>query len=87
MSWIARSLPSLERQLLRKAMGAHAAASRRCADCGRTPLVGEQIYIYEGGRMACELCKPLRREEPARSELVHGPEHGHAVRVRVHVAA
>jgi hypothetical protein len=36
--------------------------------------------------MRCELCRPLRREEPVRSELVHGPEHGHCV-VRVTRAA
>jgi hypothetical protein len=77
-----RRPPTLERELLRKGVGARAAASRRCADCHRTPLVGESVYVYEGGRLACELCKPLRREEPVRCELVHGPEHGHAVRVR-----
>ncbi len=77
-----RPAPSLERELLRKGVGARSAASRRCYDCQRTPLVGERVYLYEGGRLACELCKPLRREEPARWELVRGPEHGNAVRLR-----
>jgi hypothetical protein len=83
MAAVDRFTPSLERLLLRRGVGARSAASRRCWDCGRTPLVGERLYLYEGGRLACELCKPLRREEPARWELVHGPEYGHAVRVRV----
>lgn len=82
MPLVARRLPSLERELLRKGVGARAAAYRRCDDCGRAPLVGERLYAYEGGRLACELCKPLRREEPVRWELVHGPEHGNAVRIR-----
>lgn len=83
----AHRLPSLERELLRKGVGARAAASRRCADCGRAPLVGERLYTYAGGRLACELCMPLRKEEPASWELVHGPEHGNAVRIRAASAA
>jgi hypothetical protein len=78
--------PSLERELLRKGVGMRARSGHRCADCGRTPLVGERVHHYEGGPMRCELCRPLRREEPVRSELVHGPEHGHCV-VRVTRAA
>ena len=87
MSITARRLPSLERELLRKGVGDRAAACPRCADCGRAPLVGERLYQYEGGRLACELCKPLRKEEPVRWELVHGPEHGNAVRIRASAAA
>lgn len=87
MATAERSLPSLERELLRKGVGARSAASRRCGDCQRTPLVGERVYVYQGGRLACELCKAMRKEEPAGWELVHGPEHGHAVRVRVRAAA
>ena len=84
---VARRLQTLERELLRKGVGARAAACPRCADCGRTPLVGERIYSYEGGRLACELCKPLRRQDPVRSDLVHGPEHGNAVRIRASTPA
>jgi hypothetical protein len=79
--------PSLERVLLRKGVGDRVAASRRCADCGRTPLTGERTYHYEDGRLRCELCKPLRRDEPIGSERVHGPEFGHAVRITVRAAA
>jgi hypothetical protein len=80
------SLPSLELELLRKGVGDRTRAGRRCADCRRTPLIGERLYHYEGGRLRCELCRPLRREAPVRSEIVHGPEHGHGV-VRITRAA
>jgi hypothetical protein len=75
--------PELERELLRRGVGHRARSGDRCADCGRAPLIGERVYHYEGGPMRCELCRPMRKEQPARSELVHGPEHGNnVVRVR-----
>jgi len=86
MPLLSRTHPSLERALLRKGVGARNAAARRCRDCGRAPLVGEHLYTYENGRVACELCKAMRREEPVASELVHGPEHGNAVRIAVRAA-
>jgi hypothetical protein len=73
--------PSLERELLRKGVGDRTRAGRRCADCRRTPLVGERVHRYDDGRMRCELCRPLRHEEPIDSELVLGSEHDHAVRI------
>ena len=73
--------PRLELALLRKSVGALAARRERCVHCHRTPLVGERVYLY-GQRLVCELCRPLRREAPERSELVHSPEHKRAVRVR-----
>ena len=73
--------PSLERELLRKGVGDRVRASPRCADCRRTPLVGERIHRYDDGRLRCELCRPLRHEEPIDSELVLGAEHGSAVRI------
>ena len=84
MTILDRLAPVLERELLRKGAGADADAdaSRGCRDCRRTPLVGERIYVYEGGRLACELCQPLRNEEPLGSELVHGPAYGQVVRLR-----
>jgi hypothetical protein len=33
-------------------------------------------------RLVCELCRPLRREPPQRSELVHSAESAGSVRVR-----
>lgn len=75
------SLDSLERGLLRKGVGERDAGARRCHDCNRTPLIGERVYLYGSDRVACELCMPLRGDEPQSWELVHGPAHGHAVRV------
>ncbi len=79
--------PSLELELLRRGMGDRTRAELRCADCRRTPLIGEHVYHYENGKLRCELCRPLRRQEPVRSELVHGPEHGHCVVRITRVAA
>jgi hypothetical protein len=47
--------------------------------CHRTPLIGEVVHIY-GERLVCELCRPLHRERPGRSETVRSPEHDRAVR-------
>lgn len=74
--------PDLERELLRKGVGALAADRCSCADCGRTPLVGEHVHVYERGIVVCELCRLLRRAAPQRSELVRHSEHGHTVRLR-----
>jgi hypothetical protein len=71
----------LERALLRKSVGTLASETHRCADCGRTPLIGETAYRYEQGETVCELCRPLRRAEPERSELVRNSEAGLAVRI------
>jgi hypothetical protein len=71
----------LERALLRKSVGSLADGRHRCADCARTPLVGETLYRYPGGVAVCELCRPLRRAEPAASELVRHSESGLAVRL------
>jgi len=73
----------LERFLLRRGVGALEADRSRCINCGRTPLTGEQVHLYDGRRhgIVCELCRPLRREEPVASELVRHCEHGHAVRL------
>jgi hypothetical protein len=77
---------TLERIIFRRGVGDRAADCRRCADCRRTPLVGERLYHYDDGRVRCELCRPLSRHEPIESELVHGVEHGHAVRITVRAA-
>ena len=71
----------LERALLRKSVGSLAGRRHSCADCGRTPLIGETIYGYAGGATVCELCRPLRGGEPAGSEPVRHSEYGHAVRI------
>ena len=71
----------LERALLRKSVGALAHRRDCCADCGRTPLIGETLHRYAGGLTVCELCRPLRRGEPVASELVRHSEFGLTVRV------
>jgi hypothetical protein len=76
--------PPLERALLRRSVGEQEAHRHRCAHCRRTPLTGEMVHVYAaatGERLVCELCRPLRREPPARSELMHAPEHARTVRV------
>jgi hypothetical protein len=85
MPLIARTPPLLESVLLRKSVGASYSRRHQCAHCRRTPLVGERVYLYAaaaGERLVCELCRPLRREPPARSELVHSSEHDRCVRLR-----
>jgi hypothetical protein len=76
-----------ERVLLRRGVGVLTADRNRCADCGRTPLVGERVHLYEHpGGIVCELCRPLRREPPAASEVVRHSEHGHCVRLAARAA-
>ncbi len=72
----------LERFLLRRGVGTLEAGRDRCRDCGRTPLIGEQVHLYEEARgIVCELCSTLRWEGPVASELVRHSEHGHTVRL------
>jgi hypothetical protein len=78
----------LERHLLRRGVGALEADRDRCADCGRTPLTGEHVHLYDGrgGEVVCELCRTLRREAPVASEIVRHCEHGHTVRLTARAA-
>ena len=71
----------LERALLRKSVGTLTSGRERCADCGRTPLIGETVHRYAGATTVCELCRSLRRGEPEHSELVRHGEHGQTVRI------
>ncbi len=77
-----------ERFLLRRGVGALEADRDRCADCGRTPLTGEHVHLYDGhsGGIVCELCRMLRREPPAASEIVRHCEHGQTVRLTARAA-
>jgi hypothetical protein len=80
-------IKQFERLLLRRGVGTLAADRHRCNDCGRTPLVGERVHLYERTKgVVCELCRPLRREAPAASEPVRHSEHGHAVRLAARAA-
>jgi hypothetical protein len=80
----APAVAPLEKALLRRSMGERETHRDRCAHCGRTPLTGEVVHVYEGAageRLVCELCRPLRREAPSRSQLMHAPEHERSVRL------
>ena len=81
------SEPDLERELLRKGVGAREAGRRLCSDCGRSPLVGERVHIYARGAVVCELCRPRRRTAPERSQVVPHTERGQTVRLRERAAA
>jgi hypothetical protein len=85
MSPQATHVEQLERLLLRRGLGVVEADRDRCADCGRTPLTGEQVHMYAGRqqRIVCELCRPRRRDAPVASEIVRHCEHGHAVRLTI----
>ncbi|HEX4466203.1 MAG TPA: hypothetical protein VH025_03375 [Solirubrobacteraceae bacterium] len=77
MAFANADIEQFERVLLRHSVGMLEADRSCCADCGRTPLTGEQVHLYEGSRhpIVCELCRPLRRESPLASELVRHGEH------------
>jgi hypothetical protein len=82
--------PALEQALLRRSVGESHAQRHRCVHCQRTPLTGEVVHVYETvgeERLVCELCRPLRRELPARSQLMHAPERERSVRVQRRAAA
>jgi hypothetical protein len=77
---MSRPRADLERQLLRKSLGALTRDRHRCSDCGRTPLAGERIHHYEHGAVVCALCRPHHGGEPAETLTVLHCEHGHTVR-------
>jgi hypothetical protein len=72
---------ALELALLRKGLDERLAGSERCTYCNRTPLVGERVYVYQSGVIACALCRRRERESPVQTRVVHGPEFGHTMRI------
>ena len=72
----------LERLLLRAGVGVLSADRASCRDCGRTPLIGEEIHRYERGAVVCELCSQLRAGAPVSTERVRHSEYGQTVRLR-----
>jgi hypothetical protein len=76
-----RDMLDLELALLRRGLDERLAGSERCGCCRRTPLVGERVYVYDGGAIACELCKGRQKGAPAETRTVHGPEFGHTMRI------
>jgi hypothetical protein len=81
--------PPREISFVGYAVGAAAAGDAQCVHCHRTPLVGEVVHLYRGTggeRTVCALCRGRHREPPARSEIVHSPEHHRAVKARTRAA-
>jgi hypothetical protein len=88
----------LEMILLRRGLGTLAAGRECCADCGRTPLTGEQVHVYRSGpafapfasvrreRLVCELCRTARNGPPLASETVQHAERGQTVRLLARAA-
>ena len=76
------SEPEFERHLLRLGVDGLTEERSRCNDCGRTPLIGEDVHLYDRGELVCELCRQLRREPPVSTERVRHSEYGQAVRLR-----
>ncbi len=78
----AQDILELELALLRRGLDERlAGGAERCTSCHRTPLIGERIYEYPTGELACELCRRRRGNVPAGSRVVHGPEFGHTMRI------
>jgi hypothetical protein len=71
----------LERHLLRRTVGILSDDRTSCADCGRTPLIGEEVHLYPAGELVCDLCRSLRREHPVSSQAVRHGELGQTVKV------
>jgi hypothetical protein len=81
---VAEDFQRLERRLFSQSLDALEADRSTCADCGRTPLTGEHVHLYESPRaseVVCELCRQLRRDAPVASEIVRHCEHGQTVRL------
>jgi hypothetical protein len=73
----------LERQMLRRSLGAMAGNREHCSGCGRTPLPGELLYVFESEAAVCALCRsalPGSSRSSARTQRVHAGERRLAVR-------
>lgn len=76
-----RDMLDLELALMRRGLDERLAGSERCTCCNRTPLVGERVYVFESGVIACALCRDRQRQTPLQTRTVHGPEFGHTMRI------
>jgi len=69
-----------EEHLLHSSLDALSRERCACDDCGRTPLVGETIHVYEqrrGEQVLCELCAARSRREPReRRKIAHSAARG-----------
>jgi hypothetical protein len=90
MGSVQREIDRLERELLIRGVDLLAEQRNRCADCGRTPLIGERVHVHGGSRrlaeqLVCELCSLERSDPPLSSDTVRHCEHGHTVRLSARV--
>jgi hypothetical protein len=73
-----RSSSAVAAALVRRSVGALSAGRHTCRHCHRTPLVGEQVYLYARGahdeEIVCELCRPLQTAPPERTVRVRSAE-------------
>lgn len=91
MGSIQDDVEQLERELMMRGLDQLEAGRSACADCGRTPLIGEQVDLYEDRpsrppRLVCELCSQLRHGSPVARETVRHACHGQTVRLTVRAA-
>ena len=73
--------PALELALLHRSLGEITASTEHCGRCGRALLIGERVYEYEDGGLACSLCRDRERRTPALTRTVHTAASGHSIRV------
>jgi len=73
--------PDLERHLFRLGVDQLSSDRTRCCDCGRTPLIGEDVHLYERAEIVCELCRQLRPTAPVSTARVRHADGGLTVRV------
>lgn len=78
---VEHELNELELALLRRGVEERGEGRECCACCHRTPLVGEQVYVYEHGRVVCELCRRRQHAAPVDSHVVHTPAFGQSIRI------
>lgn len=78
---VEREIAELELALLRRGMEERGEGHECCSACRRTPLIGEHVYVYENGRVVCELCRRRQRSTPVETHLVHTPAFGHSTRI------
>jgi hypothetical protein len=77
--------PVFERHLIRLSVAELTEERARCSDCGRTPLIGEEVHVYVRGQIVCDLCRALRKAAPVATERMRHAEFGSTVRLH-HVA-
>ena len=91
MGTIQDDIEQLERELMMRGLDALEDGRSQCADCGRTPLIGESVDLYEDRpgrppRLVCELCSQLRRDTPVARDTVRHACHGQTVRLTARAA-